>query len=92
MVLTLIGYARYSTEKRDLAAQRGTDQALAAVRNDDTLVVLKLDRLPRSVPDARAIGDCLTECGVKLQLGANLGRHGCRSRQGETATRKAKAF
>ncbi|WP_268872688.1 recombinase family protein [Pseudomonas sp. BRG-100] len=38
----------------------GHDQALAAVRHGDTLVVLKLDRLARSVPDARAIGDELT--------------------------------
>ncbi len=31
------------------------DQALAAVRQGDTLVVPKLDRLASSVPDARAI-------------------------------------
>ena len=31
----------------------GLDQALAAVRAGDTLVVAKLDRLARSVPDAR---------------------------------------
>ena len=37
----------------------GLDQALAAVRAGDTLVVPKLDRLARSVPDARAIGDNL---------------------------------
>ena len=37
----------------------GLDQALAAVRAGDTLVVPKLDRLARSVPDARAIGDSL---------------------------------
>jgi Resolvase, N terminal domain len=77
----LIGYARCSTDKQDLAAQRhalyglgvsddrvyldhgmtgrsrkrpGLEQALAAVRRGDTLVVPKLDRLARSVPDARA--------------------------------------
>lgn len=99
MVQTLIGYARCSTDKQDLAAQReallrlgvapdriytdhgftgtnrarpGLDQALAAVHNGDTLVVPKLDRLARSVPDARAIGDSLTERGVKLQLGASV--------------------
>ncbi|MET7619082.1 recombinase family protein [Streptomyces sp. NPDC005408] len=38
-------------------ARPGLDQALAAVRTGDTLVVPKLDRLARSVPDARAIGD-----------------------------------
>ena len=37
----------------------GLDQALAAVRQGDTLVVPKLDRLARSVPDARAIADQL---------------------------------
>lgn len=38
-------------------ARPGLDQALAAVRACDTLVVAKLDRLARSVPDARDIGD-----------------------------------
>jgi Resolvase, N terminal domain len=37
----------------------GLQQALAAVREGGTLVVPKLDRLARSVPDARAIGDSL---------------------------------
>ena len=37
----------------------GLDQALAAVRTGDTLVVPKLDRLARSIPDARDIGDTL---------------------------------
>ena len=47
----------------------GLDQALAAVRSGDTLVVPKLDRLARSVPDARDIGDSLVARGVKLSLG-----------------------
>ena len=99
MTATLIGYARCSTDRQDLAAQRqallelgvaedriytdhgltGTtrarpdfDQALAAVRAGDTLVVPKLDRLARSVPDARAIADLLRERGVKLALGRAL--------------------
>jgi DNA invertase Pin-like site-specific DNA recombinase len=50
----------------------GLDQALAAVRAGDTLVVPKLDRLARSVPDARQIGDALVERGVKLSLGGTL--------------------
>ena len=50
----------------------GLDQALAAVRAGDTLVVPKLDRLARSVPDARAIADQLRERGVKLALGRAL--------------------
>ena len=93
------GYARCSTDKQDLAAQRaalerlgvsperiytdhgltgtsrarpGLDQALAAVRAGDTLVVPKLDRLARSVPDARAIADELVARGVKLALGSSV--------------------
>ncbi|WRZ87811.1 recombinase family protein [Streptomyces sp. NBC_01007] len=50
----------------------GMAQALAAVRVGDTLVVPKLDRLARSVPDARDIGDSLTARGVKLSLGGAL--------------------
>ena len=98
MTATLIGYARCSTDRQDLDAQRqallalgvaedriytdhgltGTtrarpvDQALAAVREGDTLVVPKLDRLARSVPDARAIADRLRERDVKLALGRAL--------------------
>ncbi len=79
MTATINGYARCSTDKQDVEAQRqtllglgvareriyldrgltgtnrrrpGLDQALAAVRSGDTLVVPKLDRLARSVPDA----------------------------------------
>ena len=50
----------------------GLDQALAAVRTGDTLVVPKLDRLARSVPDARAIGDELAAQGVGLSLGGQV--------------------
>jgi hypothetical protein len=94
----LIGYARCSTEKQDLTAQRqilhdlvvsdervyldhgltgrnrsrpGLNNALAALREGDTLVVPKLDRLARSVPDARAIGDSLAARGVRLSLGGS---------------------
>lgn len=48
----------------------GLEQALAALREGDTLVVSKLDRLARSVPDARAIADQLEAKGVTLALGA----------------------
>src|SRR5215213_2454614 len=99
MTATLIGYARCSTDKQDLAAQKaaleklgvaperiytdrgltgtnrnrpGLDQALAAVRAGDTLVVPKLDRLARSVPDARAIGDELVARNVRLSLGGQV--------------------
>lgn len=50
----------------------GLDQALAAVRSGDSLVVPKLDGLARSVPDARAIGDDLVARGVKLSLADSL--------------------
>jgi DNA invertase Pin-like site-specific DNA recombinase len=50
----------------------GLDQALAAVRPGDTLVVPKLDRLARSVPDARDIGDTLAQRGVVLSLGGRI--------------------
>lgn len=50
----------------------GLAQALAAVREGDTLIVPKLDRLARSVPDARAIGDELATRGVRLSLGGTL--------------------
>src|SRR3712207_9446066 len=51
----------------------GLDQALAAVRSGDTLVVPKLDRLDRlarSVPDARAIGDSPVAPGCSLYSAA----------------------
>jgi DNA invertase Pin-like site-specific DNA recombinase len=53
-------------------ARPGLDQALAAVRSGDTLVVPKLDRLARSVPDARHIGDSLVARGIKLSLGGTI--------------------
>ena len=99
MSFTKIGYARCSTDRQDLSAQKqalenlgvapdriytdhgltgtnrarpGLDQALAAVREGDTLVVPKLDRLARSVPDARDIADKLKARGVNLALGASV--------------------
>lgn len=93
MTATRIGYARCSTDKQDLTAQRamleelgvepdriymdrgltsttrarpGLDQALAAVRKGDTLVVPKRDRLTRSVPDARQIADALKDSNLCL--------------------------
>jgi len=94
-----IGYARCSTQKQDLRAQKkqlrdlgvdndriyvdhgisgrkrerpGLDQALAACRAGDTLVVTKLDRLARSISDAAAIADQLTDAGVTLQTGPTV--------------------
>ena len=94
-----IGYARCSTHRQDLEAQRkalielgvpedriytdhgltgtnrerpGLGQALAALREGDTLVVSKLDRLARSVTGARTIAGELQKRGVRLALGATV--------------------
>ena len=53
-------------------ARPGLDESLAAVRRGDTLIVPKLGRLAKFVPDARAIADQLRERGVKLALGRAL--------------------
>jgi DNA invertase Pin-like site-specific DNA recombinase len=50
----------------------GLREALAACREGDTLVVTKLDRLARSLPDARAMADELTSRQVKLALGTSV--------------------
>ena len=50
----------------------GLREALAACREGDTLVVTKLDRLARSLPDAREILDDLTRRAVQLSLGGSL--------------------
>jgi DNA invertase Pin-like site-specific DNA recombinase len=53
-------------------ARPGLEQARAAVREGDTLVVPKLDRLARSAPDARAIDDSLAARGVRLSPGGTV--------------------
>src|SRR3954452_17021523 len=53
-------------------ARPGLREALAACRAGDTLVVAKLDRLSRSVPDARDIVDDLTRHGVRLNIGGSI--------------------
>jgi DNA invertase Pin-like site-specific DNA recombinase len=50
----------------------GLREALAAVRAGDTLVVTKLDRLARSLPDARDIIEDLTKRKVKLSIGGSI--------------------
>lgn len=50
----------------------GLSEALAACRAGDTLVVTKLDRLARSLPDARDIIDELTRRDVKLSIGGSV--------------------
>ena len=53
-------------------ARPGLDQALAAVREGDTLTVTKLDRLARSVPDALDILGQLSACGVRFALSGSV--------------------
>jgi DNA invertase Pin-like site-specific DNA recombinase len=62
MTALLIGYAQCSTDQQDLAA----------CCEGDTLVVTKLDRLARSLPDARAIADELTVRQVRLNLSGSV--------------------
>jgi DNA invertase Pin-like site-specific DNA recombinase len=50
----------------------GLREALAACRAGDVLVVTKLDRLARSIPDARDIADELTQRGIALMLGGSV--------------------
>jgi DNA invertase Pin-like site-specific DNA recombinase len=50
----------------------GLREALAACRAGDSLVVTKLDRLARSLPDARDIVDELTRRQVRLQIAGAL--------------------
>lgn len=95
----LVGYARCSTQKQDLRAQKdalcalvvsdnriyvdegltganrdrpGLREAFAACHPGDTLIVTKLDRLARSIADARDIADELTAREVKLSLAGQV--------------------
>jgi DNA invertase Pin-like site-specific DNA recombinase len=52
--------------------RRSAAEALAACRAGDTLAVTKLDRLARSLPDARAIAEDLTRRKVRLNLGGSV--------------------
>ncbi|HEY0719378.1 MAG TPA: recombinase family protein [Streptosporangiaceae bacterium] len=52
-------------------ARPGLNQALAAVREGDTLTLTKLDRLDRSVPGALDILSGLPARGVRLALGGS---------------------
>lgn len=47
-------------------------EALAALREGDTLAVTKLDRLARSVPDAHALALEITAKGAKLRMGDSV--------------------
>jgi len=50
----------------------GLDQALAAVHAGDTLIVPRLDRFARSVPDARSLADLIIRRGARLQIGSTV--------------------
>ncbi|MCK9914706.1 recombinase family protein [Microbacterium ginsengisoli] len=50
----------------------GLTAALASCRRGDVLVVTKLDRLARSLPDARDIADELARRDVALSIGASV--------------------
>lgn len=50
----------------------GLREALASCRDGDTLVIAKLDRLARSLRDAKDIVDELTAKNVKLNIGGSL--------------------
>jgi DNA invertase Pin-like site-specific DNA recombinase len=50
----------------------GLREALAACRSGDTLVVTKLDRLARSVRDAKDIADELSARQIRLNLGGSI--------------------
>jgi DNA invertase Pin-like site-specific DNA recombinase len=50
----------------------GLREALAACRAGDTLVVTKLDRLARSLPDARDLVAELTHRQVRLNIGGSV--------------------
>ncbi|MFZ2175676.1 MAG: recombinase family protein [Rhodococcus sp. (in: high G+C Gram-positive bacteria)] len=50
----------------------GLREALAACREGDTLVVVKLDRLGRSAVDLRAIADELEAKGTRLNIGGSI--------------------
>lgn len=54
------------------AQREGLRQALAAVREGDTLVVPKMDRLARNVEDTLQIVRELTERGVIFQMGQTV--------------------
>lgn len=53
-------------------ARPGLREALAACRKGDTFVITKLDRLARSLPDARDIVEELTRRQVKLSIGGSI--------------------
>lgn len=69
--LRAAGCTRIFEEKRSGLSQNGRDQlalALDYVRDGDTLVITRLDRLARSITDLRQIVDRLTEKEVAFKV------------------------
>jgi len=69
--LKVIGCERIFTEQVssvDVVAREGLAEALDYVREGDTLVVTRLDRLARSVPHLLAMVDGLTKRGAALRI------------------------
>ncbi len=65
-------HLRRSRPDRHHRDRPGLREALAACRSGDTLVVTKLDRLARSLPDTRDILEDLTTREVKLSIGGSV--------------------
>ena len=57
---------------RHKSGPAGSSLALAACRAVNTFVATKLDRLARSLPDARDILDELTRRNIQLSLGGSI--------------------
>ncbi len=80
-------------------ARPGLREALTACRDGDTLVVTKLDRLARSLRDAKDIVNELARREVKLSNGGSVhdpgadpGKHGCCQGQGPPAWEATQAL
>ncbi len=63
----LIGYARVSTQDQNLELQREASKALELLRDGDSLVVWKLDRLGRSVKNLVDLVGKLAREGVHFK-------------------------
>lgn len=66
MMFVDAGFTGTNRERPELRA------AIAATRPGDTFMVTRLDRLARSVPDARDLVDELTRKGVRLRIGDSV--------------------
>jgi DNA invertase Pin-like site-specific DNA recombinase len=65
-------FCQPESSRQPIRARPGLRESMAACRAGDVLVVTKLDRLARSLPDARDIVAELTARKVKLSLGGSM--------------------